>query len=86
LKYLDCFYIDRRFVSLRDRPQKVVINPATEEPAGSIAMGGAEDVNAAVIAARKAFGAYGYSSREERLEMLRRVLKLFDERAEKFAQ
>jgi aldehyde dehydrogenase (NAD+) len=49
-------------------------------------MGTTEDVNAAVVAARKAFGAYCYSSREERLEMLRRVLKLFDERAEEFAQ
>lgn len=86
MKYLDHFYIDGRFVPSRDRPQRVVINPATEEPTGSIAMGAVEDVNAAVMAARKAFGAYGCSSREERLEMLRRVLKLFDESAEEFAQ
>jgi aldehyde dehydrogenase (NAD+) len=55
LKSLDHFYIDGRFIPSRDRPQRIVINPATEEPAGSIAMGAAEDVNAAVIAARKAF-------------------------------
>ena len=52
MKYLDHFYIDGRFVPSRDRPQRVVINPATEEPAGSIAMGTAEDVIAAVIVAR----------------------------------
>jgi aldehyde dehydrogenase (NAD+) len=86
LKYLDHFYIDGRFAPSNDRPRRVVINPTTEETAGTIAMGTAEDVNAAVVTARKAFGAYGYSSREERLEMLRRVLKLFDKRAEEFAQ
>ncbi|TIU25688.1 MAG: aldehyde dehydrogenase family protein, partial [Mesorhizobium sp.] len=52
MKYLDHFYVDGRFVPARDRPQRVVINPATEEPAGSIAMGTTEDVNAAVAAAR----------------------------------
>ncbi|RWB22086.1 aldehyde dehydrogenase family protein [Mesorhizobium sp.] len=86
MKHLDHFYIDGRFVPARDRPQRVVINPATEEPAGSIAMGTAKDVDTAVVAARKAFGTYGCSTREERLEMLRRVLALFDERAEEFAQ
>jgi aldehyde dehydrogenase (NAD+) len=86
LKYLDHFYIGGRFVPTKDRPRRLVINPATEEPAGAIAMGAAEDVEAAVMAARKAFSTYGYSPREERLELLRRVLKLFDERAEEFAQ
>ena len=86
MKNLDRFYIDGRFVPSNDRPRRVVINPAPEETAGTVAMGTAEDVNAAVVAARKSFGAYCYSSREERLEMLRRVLKLFDERAEEFAQ
>ncbi|TIT80674.1 MAG: aldehyde dehydrogenase family protein [Mesorhizobium sp.] len=86
MKHLDHFYIDGRFVPARDRPQRAVINPATEEPAGSIAMGTAQDVNTAVVAARKAFGTYGHSTREERLEMLRRVLALFDERAEELAR
>ncbi|TPI35845.1 aldehyde dehydrogenase family protein [Mesorhizobium sp. B3-1-6] len=86
MKHLDHFYIDGRFVPPGDRPRRAVINPATEEPAGSIAMGNAEDVNAAVLAARKAFGSYGHSSREERLAMLRRILELFDDRAEEFAQ
>ncbi|CDX51000.1 Putative Aldehyde dehydrogenase (NAD(+)) (fragment) [Mesorhizobium plurifarium] len=86
MKYLDHFYIDGRFVPQGDRPRRIVINPATEEPAGTIAMGTAQDVNAAVVAARKAFGTCDHSSRKERLEMLRRVLALFDERAEEFAQ
>ncbi|MBX5204133.1 aldehyde dehydrogenase family protein [Rhizobium sp. NZLR1] len=86
MKYLDHFYIDGRFVPAGDRPQRVVVNPATEEPAGTIAMGTAEDVDLAVRAARQAFGTYAFSSREERLAMLRRVLTLFDERAEEFAR
>jgi hypothetical protein len=32
LKYLHHFCIDGRFVPSRDRPQRVVINPATEAP------------------------------------------------------
>ncbi|MBX5192530.1 aldehyde dehydrogenase family protein [Rhizobium sp. NZLR3b] len=84
MKYLDHFYIDGRFVPAGDRPQRVVVNPATEEPAGTIAMGTAEDVDLAVRAARRAFGTYAFSSREERLAILRRVLDLFDARAEEF--
>ncbi|MBX5173403.1 aldehyde dehydrogenase family protein [Rhizobium sp. NZLR1b] len=86
MNYLDHFYIDGRFVPAGDRPRRVVVNPATEEPAGTIAMGTAEDVDLAVRAARKAFGIYAFSSREERLAMLRRVLELFDARAEEFAR
>lgn len=86
MKYLDHFYIDGAFVPGADRSRREVINPATEEPAGTIAMGTAEDVERAVAAARRAFGSYSQSSREERLAILGRVLALFDERAEEFAR
>ena len=83
---LSHFYIDGRFVAANDRPQRVVVNPATEEPAARMAMGTAEDVDAAVAAARRAFAGSSTMPREERLAMLRRVLALFDERAEEFAR
>jgi aldehyde dehydrogenase (NAD+) len=86
LKYLDHFYIDGRFVTTDDRARRDVINPATEEVAGTIAMGTAEDVDLAVKAARRAFATYSQSSREERLTLFRRVLSIFDERAEELAQ
>lgn len=86
MNYLDHFYIDGRFVPAGDRARRDVINPATEGPVGTIAMGTAADVDTAVAAARKAFATYGVSSRQDRLALLRRVLALFDERAEEFAR
>ncbi|MCP8894717.1 aldehyde dehydrogenase family protein [Shinella daejeonensis] len=86
MNYLDHFFIDGRFVTTEGRPRRDVINPATEEVAGTIAMGTAEDVDQAVAAARRAFATYSQSSREERLELFRRALSIFDERAEDLAQ
>jgi len=86
LKHLDHFYIDGRFVLAAGRTTRKVISPVTEEPVGTIAMGTARDVDLATAAARKAFQSYSRSTREDRLSMLRRILDLFDQRAEAFAQ
>ena len=51
-----------------------VINPATEESCGRIAMGSAADVDRAVTAARKAFGPWSETSREERGAVLERIV------------
>ena len=47
-----------------------VINPATEAPVGKILLGTAEDVDAAVRAARAAFETYSQTTREERIAYL----------------
>lgn len=86
MKYLDHFYIDGRFVSADGREKREVISPVTEKSVGVISMGTAADVNEAVLAAQKAFPTYSRSTREERVSLLRRVLSLFDERAEEFAR
>lgn len=52
-----------------------VINPATEEEVGRVAAGSEADVDAAVRAAHRAFPAYSESTREERLELLERILE-----------
>ncbi|HAR30394.1 MAG TPA: aldehyde dehydrogenase family protein, partial [Gammaproteobacteria bacterium] len=49
------FYIDGQWVDPIGTATLDVINPATEESIGRIAMGNAEDVNRAVAAARRAF-------------------------------
>jgi aldehyde dehydrogenase (NAD+) len=79
------FYIDGRWVEPTERRTLDVINPATEEPIGRIAMGGAKDVDNAVAAAQKAFGGYSQTSREERLELLRRILTGYQKRYEELA-
>ena len=62
-----------------------VINPATEEPAGRIAMGSAEDVNRAVDAARRAFASWSQSSTGERIALLSRIIAGMEARADDLA-
>jgi aldehyde dehydrogenase (NAD+) len=63
-----------------------VINPATEEVAGQISMGGKRDVNRAVAAARKAFPKFSATSREQRLELLRKIIALYEARSAELAK
>ena len=81
------FYIDGAWVEPRERGRNMdVINPATEEPAGVIAMGSAADVDAAVQAARQAFPAWSQTTREERLAVLERVVAEYSARMGDVAQ
>ena len=74
------FYIDGEWVDPAIAHLYDVINPATEEVAGQISMGSAADVDRAVAAARQAFPAYSATSREERLELLNNIVKLYQRR------
>jgi aldehyde dehydrogenase (NAD+) len=68
------FYIDGAWVDPVALKTLEVINPATEAVAGHIALGSAADVDRAVKAARKAFPAWSRTSREERIDLLQRIL------------
>jgi aldehyde dehydrogenase (NAD+) len=57
-----------------------VINPANEEVVGKIALGGEADVDKAVKAARKAFASWSQTTREERLDVMQRVLAEYQKR------
>jgi aldehyde dehydrogenase (NAD+) len=74
------FYIDGQWVEPAALKTLDVINPATEEVCGKIALGGAADVDAAVKAARKAFPAWSQTTREERLDVLGRILAEYQKR------
>jgi aldehyde dehydrogenase (NAD+) len=80
------FYIDGAWVDPVGSATLDVINPATETAFLTIAMGGAADVDRAVAAARKAFGTWAFSTRDERLALLRRVLDEYNRRFEDIAQ
>lgn len=80
------FYIDGRWVEPIEATLFDVINPATEEVAGQISLGSAKDVDLAVKAARRAFPSYSMTSREERLDLLKRIIKLYEARADELAQ
>jgi aldehyde dehydrogenase (NAD+) len=74
------FYIDGQWVDPVEKKTLDVINPATEQVCGRIAIGSAADVDKAVKAAKKAFGSWSQTSREERLEVLGRILAEYQKR------
>ena len=74
------FYIDGKWVEPAELKTLDVENPATEETVGRIALGNAKDVDRAVKAARKAFASWSQTSREERLEVMGRVLAEYQKR------
>jgi aldehyde dehydrogenase (NAD+) len=80
------FYIDGAWVDPATPKSLPVINPATEEPFVEIAVGGAADVDRAVAAARAAFPAFAETSKAERLRLLRRILEIYNRRAEDIAR
>ncbi len=69
------FYIDGQWVAPAGRATIDVINPATEEVAGRVLAGTAEDVDLAAKAARRAFTAYAELSLEERVAILQRIVE-----------
>ena len=79
------FYIDGRWVEPCGTTRLPVVNPATEQPFSQIAMGNQADVDAAVLAAKKAFPAFSNTSPAERKELLRAVLENYLQRYDDIA-
>ncbi len=79
------FYIDGCWVAPLTSETLDVINPATEEPIATIAMGGADDVDAAVAAAKAAFETFSLTTREERLALLDSIIAAYAGRLEELA-
>jgi aldehyde dehydrogenase (NAD+) len=80
------FFIDGAWVEPKGRREHNVINPATEEAVGKILLGTAEDVDAAVKAARAAFDTFSQTSRKERVELLQRIIKALQANMPRLAQ
>ena len=80
------FYINGAWVAPSSPRTLDVINPATEQAYTRIAMGNPADVDQAVAAARAAFPAFSQTDKATRLALLRRILTLYNERAEEIAQ
>jgi aldehyde dehydrogenase (NAD+) len=74
------FYINGEWVNPVEMKLLDVENPATERVVGKIALGSAVDVDKAVKAARQAFTSWSQTSREERLEVLGRILAEYQKR------
>ncbi len=80
------FYINGQWISPIEQRTIDVINPATAEAAATIAAGGPADVDQAVVAARRAFATYSHASREDRLDLLTRVIVIYRRRSDELAE
>jgi aldehyde dehydrogenase (NAD+) len=84
---LNTFYIGGEWVTPADGFSLAdIVNPATEAVIGTVAMGGAADVDRAVAAAQDAFPSWSRTSREERLALLRRIADGYKARIGEIAQ
>ena len=80
------FYINGEWVEPSTSATLAVINPATEEPLDTIALGGPADVDKAVAAAKAAFATFSQTTREERVALLERIIAAYSGRMGEVAQ
>jgi aldehyde dehydrogenase (NAD+) len=79
------FYVGGEWIEPA-RPRTMdVVNPATEEVCGTVAVGSAADVDTAVTAARAAVPSWSASTVADRLELLRGIAEVYQKRADDLA-
>lgn len=84
-RYTD-FYLDGRWEPTSGEGWDEVIDPVTEQSLHSVRRSSAGDVNRAVAAAKAAFPKFSKTTVAERIELLERVLEVYQRRQEEFAQ
>ena len=80
------FYINGAWVDPVEAKTLEVINPATEEAVAKISLGGMADVDRAVAAANVAFPAFSQTSREDRIALMEKILKVYKTRYNDIAE
>ena len=79
------FYINGKWVEPISKNRMGVENPATEEIVAQLALGNEADADAAIMAARAAFGAYTVWPVAKRIALVKRILEIYNERYEDIA-
>jgi aldehyde dehydrogenase (NAD+) len=74
-KTITTHYIDGAFVESHGREMMDIIRPTDGQIIGRVTLGDEEDTRRAIAAAKRAFKAYGRSTKEERTEILRGLHK-----------
>lgn len=80
------FYINGKWVTPEGTQQIEVINPSDEQGFVKITLGSQADTDLAVSAAKSAFPVWSASTREQRIDLLERLLETYQARAEEMAQ
>jgi aldehyde dehydrogenase (NAD+) len=63
-----------------------IINPATEASVGDVALCNAQDAEAAIAAARRAFNDYAQTDLAERIKLVEKLLAIYERRYDEMAQ
>ncbi|WP_218312431.1 aldehyde dehydrogenase family protein [Alteromonas antoniana] len=74
------FYIQGQWCEPRTTRTQALVNPATAEPYGAVALGSVDDVDSAVSAAKAAFASWSQTSVEQRLDILKAIRTLYKAR------
>ncbi len=80
------FYINGEWVDPVSTDKMPVLNPASAEQVGEVALGNDADVDRAVAAAQAAFEHYSQTSKADRLALLGRIREVTERRFEELAQ
>ena len=80
------FYINGKWVLPSKTNDFEVINPSNEEPFAVISLGFKEDTDSAVKAAKQAFVNWKETSKEERINLLEKLLKIYKKRFNEMAE
>ena len=79
------FYINGQWVAPIDGADFPVVNPATEEAYAIISLGGKEDAEAAIAAAKAAFPTWSITTVETRIQYLEKLLAVYEDRMQDMA-
>jgi len=74
------FYINGQWVAPKNAKDIEVIDPSTEKSCAIISLGGADDIDVAVISAKKAFESWGFTTKDQRVELLEKLYVVYKKR------
>ena len=74
------FYINGEWVNPSKKNDFDIINPSNEEVCAKITLGNSEDTDKAIQSAKKAFETWKETSKQERVALLEKLLKIYNER------
>ena len=80
------FYINGEWVQSDSNELIDVINPANEEVIGQVTAGNTDDIDMAVNAASDAFKTFSKTSKEERIELLKKIIEEYEKRYDDFVK
>ena len=80
------FYINGEWIKPLNSNDFKVINPSNEESFAVISLGSKDDTDAAVKSAKKAFTSWKETSKEERINFLEKLLKVYKKRFKEMSE